>query len=237
MIYTYTPRTDAYAVHHAALPDDTVTHATIDGAVYVSCPTDAPTAGDGVPVSAVTLTDDLRAALLRLSPHVALAQQRAADGAVIQTTDGPVTCNAAWLADQIAGWGLALSLLDQRAQLVRRIDADVDAVYAAVLGNRQAEYAEAEREAQEYANAGYTGTVPASVASWAAASGMTAQAASDNILMTAASWRGAAQSMRAARLAHKAQAAAAADTAAMEAVRASWAATFGAIRSALGLPG
>lgn len=117
----------------------------------------------------------------------------------------------------------------------QRIDTAVDAVYAAVIGNRQAEYAEAEAEARAYATAGYTGTVPPSVASWVQASGLSAQAAADNILSTATAWRGAAQAMRAARLAHKAQAKAATTSAQLDAVSASWAATLAQIRAALGL--
>lgn len=151
-------------------------------------------------------------------------------------------------AVQIAYWSEALGarptpetiaaaeLPAAKTPLLAKIDADVDAVYATVIGQRAVEYQEAEEDAQAFKTAGYTGTVPPSVASWVAASGLSAQAAADNILATAAAWRGAAQSLRAARLGHKAQAGAAASLAALEAVEASWRGTLNAIRAALGLP-
>lgn len=121
------------------------------------------------------------------------------------------------------------------ALLGQRIDRAVDDVYAAVIGQRHAEYAQAETDAQAYATAGYSGTVPASVQCWATAAGLTAQAAANNILATAAAWRTASQTMRAARLDHKAMAKAATSSADLTAVNASWGATIAQIRAALGI--
>lgn len=91
-----------------------------------------------------------------------------------------------------------------QADALRQIDRDVDGIYADVIGYRGTEYEAAEREALAYQAAGFTGEVPASVASWVAASGMTAEAAALDILGEATAWRTAAQQIRAQRLLAKA---------------------------------
>jgi hypothetical protein len=83
---------------------------------------------------------------------------------------------------------------------IKKVDADVDAIYSQAVGNRSLEYTTAEAQAQAYKDAGYTGTVPAFVASWVTASGLTATAAADNILAQAVAWRGAVSAIRAQRL-------------------------------------
>lgn len=129
----------------------------------------------------------------------------------------------------------AAALATGRAATVKQIDEDTDALYAAVIGNRAAEYTVAETEATAYAGAGYTGTVPASVASWATAKGWTAQQAADDINATAAAWRTAQAAIRAARLLHKEQARTAASLADLSNVRAQWVGFVAAIRGQLGL--
>jgi hypothetical protein len=75
-----------------------------------------------------------------------------------------------------------------------------------------AEYVQAETEAQAYADAGYpVDAAPAAVQSWADAAGMTPQAAAENILATAQQWRGLLNQIRAIRLLGKAAVDAAAD--------------------------
>jgi hypothetical protein len=75
-----------------------------------------------------------------------------------------------------------------------------------------AEYVQAETEAQAYATAGYPDAdVPPAVQSWADAAGMTPQAAADDILATAQQWRGLLDQIRAIRLLGKAAVDAAAD--------------------------
>lgn len=128
-----------------------------------------------------------------------------------------------------------VDLAPERAALVAQIDADVDVIYGLAIGNRQAEYEEAERQAHAYAQAGYTGTVPGMVASWATAKGWTAEQAADDILQQAAIWRGAQEAIRAARLLRKEQARAAATAEALAGVRAAWAAFVGVVRGQLGL--
>ena len=104
-------------------------------------------------------------------------------------------------------WGLtaqgtaaqAAQLATASADLVLQIDADTDAIYQQVIGNRAAEYTVAEAEALAYADAGYTGTVPASVASWATAKGWAAQAAADDIIATATAWRTNSATSRSSR--------------------------------------
>jgi endonuclease/exonuclease/phosphatase family metal-dependent hydrolase len=120
------------------------------------------------------------------------------------------------------------------AALVRQIDAETDALYGVVIGNRAAEYTLAETEATAFAQANYDGPAPASVASWATAKGWTAQQAADDILTTAVAWRTAQAAIRAARLLRKEQARNAADQAALAVVRAQWAGFMAAVRQQLG---
>lgn len=91
-----------------------------------------------------------------------------------------------------------------QADALRRIDADVNALYADVVGPRAPEYDLAERDAQAWVDAGHTGTAPAAVASWAAASGQSEADAAADILSKAAAWREAMAQVRAQRLAAKA---------------------------------
>ncbi|KRC30692.1 hypothetical protein [Acidovorax sp. Root217] len=121
------------------------------------------------------------------------------------------------------------------AVVVAQIDKDVDAIYGLAIGNRQAEYEEAERQATAYAEAGYTGPVPPMVQCWADPKGWTAEQAADEILQQAGVWRGAQQAIRAQRLALKEQARAAQSPAALAAVRAAWAGFVAVVRAQLGV--
>ena len=94
------------------------------------------------------------------------------------------------------------------------------------------EYVLAESDAKAYKSAGYTGTVPDSVASWASAKGETATWATDDILTTARGWRQAQSAIRATRLTCKEQARTATDLAP---VVAQWAGFVVAIKTALGV--
>lgn len=117
------------------------------------------------------------------------------------------------------------------------IDRDVDAIYGAVIGNRQAEYERAEAQALEYSEAGYGGAVPPMVASWAAVKNWTGQQAAEDILEQAALWRGAQEQIRAARLLRKEQVRVADSMASIDAAVASWTAFVAAARAQLGLGG
>ena len=121
---------------------------------------------------------------------------------------------------------------DPSALLVTKIDADVDAIYAAVQGNRGPEYALAEADAKVFALAGYTGDVPLSVSAWATAKGQSAQWSADNILATAGQWRYAMGLIRAQRLAHKEQARTGPD---LVAVHNSWNIFVAGVRAQLGV--
>lgn len=124
---------------------------------------------------------------------------------------------------------------EQRAALILKIDADVDAVYAAVIGNRSDEYNAARDEATAFAGGGYAGAAPPSVASWAAAKGWTATQAANDILAAAANLAGLRDVIRAQRLAKKEAARAAANQVALGAVSAQWAGALAAIRAAAGI--
>lgn len=117
------------------------------------------------------------------------------------------------------------------ADALRQIDADTDALYAQVIGSRGAEYEQAERDARTWTEAGSTGDAPDSVASWAAASGMTQTQAAADILAQAAAWRGAMAQIRAQRLAAKA----AVRAGTVDAALAGWAVFLGGMRLQLGL--
>lgn len=90
-----------------------------------------------------------------------------------------------------------------KATNIKKIDANVDAIYEAAIGNRATEYSEAETQATTFKTAGYTGTVPAYVASWLSNNTKaltTAKQAADDIIAQANAWRGAAASIRSNRL-------------------------------------
>lgn len=91
-----------------------------------------------------------------------------------------------------------------QASLCSQIDATADQVYVAIGGpspGRLAEYQQASNDAQAFKAAGYPiANVPATVACWVTASGMTPQAAADNIIATATAWFGVLENIRAARL-------------------------------------
>jgi hypothetical protein len=122
--------------------------------------------------------------------------------------------------------------VEPRTTLLLKIDADTDAIYQAVQGERAMEYVRAESEAAAYVEAGYLGTVPSSVASWATAKNQTSTWAADNILATAAQWRGAQAAIRANRLARKEDARTTTD---LDQVAAQWNGFLVGIRAALGL--
>jgi len=120
----------------------------------------------------------------------------------------------------------------ERAAFAALVDAQVDAIYISVQGERVTEYMLAESDATAYKSAGYSGTVPSSVASWAAAKAKDAKWAADDILATATAWRGAQGAIRAQRLAIKE----AAKTATLLApLRAQWAGFLAVVKKQLGV--
>lgn len=128
-----------------------------------------------------------------------------------------------------------MALTASIAALVARIDADVDAVYAAIVGNRLAEYNDAAADATAFKAAGYAGAVPAGVQSWADAKGWTAHQAADDILAAAARLTALRDTIRAQRLAKKEQARAATDATGVNAAAVAWAGALVAIRTAAGI--
>ena len=89
------------------------------------------------------------------------------------------------------------------AQLATQIDAEADAIIAAVIGNRGQEYVDAEAGAAAFKATGYTGPVPGAVQVWATVEGQSATWAADDILTQAAAWRAASLAIRQARLTAK----------------------------------
>jgi hypothetical protein len=172
--------------------------------------------GDNIPDDAVEITD---------AEYAALMAGQAQGKRILPGAGGVPT-----LQDP-----LQPSLAQQIAGAMRKIDADADAIYGAVLGNRGEEYKWAEADAKAYQTADYSGNAPAGVASWAAASGMTAQGAADDILATADAWRGAMYQIRSNRLARKKDVKAASNKAGIDAALSAWAGFVTAMRAALGI--
>lgn len=138
----------------------------------------------------------------------------------------------------IVSWSsgeIAVLLAERVSQFVRRVDSDVDAIYAAALGNRAPEYDQAALDASAFKAANYTGAVPASVSSWASAKGWMSQAAADDILLAAARLAQARDDIRAARLMRKEQARTAPSPAALSAIDQVWTGFVAVVRAQLGV--
>ncbi|ARU25317.1 phage tail protein [Ralstonia pseudosolanacearum] len=99
----------------------------------------------------------------------------------------------------------AALLVGLRQRLCDQLDAAADAVRLAVVGDplRVVEYQRAAEEALAYQAAGYAGDVPLAVKSAADATGSTARAAADEILVMHAAWNKVMYDIRARRLAGK----------------------------------
>lgn len=122
----------------------------------------------------------------------------------------------------------------------RRVDADAGRITIDTIGGLAEEYTTAEKHALEFQAAGYLPPVPASVQSWSDAKAIrgivfTPQQAAEDILATAAAWRGALDLIRQQRLAAKAHIDMAADASAVDAAYSAWLGFVAAIRAQLGL--
>nr|WP_180205506.1 hypothetical protein [Pseudomonas sp. SbOxS1]NYU05619.1 hypothetical protein [Pseudomonas sp. SbOxS1] len=84
----------------------------------------------------------------------------------------------------------------------QQIDQCADQARRAVLGDplRAVEYRLTAEEAERFAAANYSGPVPATVQAWIDATGLTAQAATDSILVEASAWKAVIYAIRAERL-------------------------------------
>lgn len=122
-----------------------------------------------------------------------------------------------------------------KAAFILQIDADADRIYADVIGNRSTEYTQAEKEAQAYKDAGYTGTVPSTVQSWASVKAWTPTQSANDILAQATAWRTVAAAIRANRLAEKEAARVATDLEGIAASQSRWSGFVIYIRAQLGV--
>lgn len=97
---------------------------------------------------------------------------------------------------------LAISFAELQVRLCLQIDKESDSARLAIAGDplRVVEYERAAIEAQAYKDAGYSGTVPPTVKSWAEAKRWSGQQAADNILAEAAAWNQALYGIRDMRL-------------------------------------
>jgi hypothetical protein len=128
------------------------------------------------------------------------------------------------------------TLTNRISAAIKRIDRDVDDIYAAIIGNRASEYTLAESEADAYKAAGYPASpVPASVQSWSDAKGQTPTWAADDIVATAANWRTVQANVRTKRLATKESVRIAYDQTGIDSAMAAWETYVAVTRTALGI--
>ena len=144
--------------------------------------------------------------------------------------------NYQWIAGGLVEKpGTPYDLVGGCSKLLALIDAEVDAVYAAVIGNRSDEYNAANNAALAFKAAGYTGAVPPSVQSWATVKGWTTTQATDDILVAAAGLATLRDNIRAQRLGKKEAARLAHDKASLDLVATQWAAALAVLRASAGL--
>lgn len=163
---------------------------------------------------------------------------RVADGACIPADErnADYADYKRWLADGNTPQPAPVPTLAERiSSAILKIDADTDALIRDVIGERGNEYKLADEQARSFKAAGYTGTVPASVKSWADAKGWTATQAADDIIAVADAWLSAQASIRSNRLARKEEARKATTAAGVDAALAAWATFVAQIRAALGV--
>jgi hypothetical protein len=121
------------------------------------------------------------------------------------------------------------------AAFITQVDADVDKLYDQAVGNRGPEYVDALNDALAFRATGYTTPVPQSVTDWSVISGLSLQAATDNVIAAAGALKAAQTAIRKQRLACKQAARVASTQAALTAAKAQWAGFLKAIRAQLGL--
>lgn len=139
--------------------------------------------GSAIPADAVEIPAEVHAQLLTDQSQ----------GAIIQPDDN--------------GYPVAVfpppPTLDQvKTSLCTEIDSQADAARLKIAGDplRVVEYQRAADEAAAFAAAGYAGTTPPTVATWAEAKGWTPQQAADDILATSVGWNQALYVLRDIRL-------------------------------------
>ncbi len=116
-----------------------------------------------------------------------------------------------------------------------KVEADVNAIIYAVVGEKGREYSDAFADALAFETAGFTGTPPESVAEWAAIKGQTDEWAAKNVLATGRKWMDAQKLIRRTRLQRKEDALQAVDFTALEAVKVQWDGFVAALRVQLGI--
>lgn len=129
----------------------------------------------------------------------------------------------------------ANELLERKALALLAVDTGNDAVITMVIGRRDTEYLQAEKQARAYVDAGYTGDTPPYVHSWAVAKGETERWAADNILETATSWSTIQADMRAKRLKAKEDIRTAAEVNQVDTILTQWGAYIDIIKQQLGV--
>lgn len=130
---------------------------------------------------------------------------------------------------------LVESLNSIKSQSLLRIDRDNDNIVDIVIGRRDTEYLQAEKQAREYVSAGYAGDTYPYVQSWADAKEESEKWAADNIIETAASWRALQADMRSKRLKAKEDIRSSTTTDQVDSIVSQWSAYIDIIKKQLGV--
>ncbi|CAB4163229.1 hypothetical protein UFOVP814_12 [uncultured Caudovirales phage] len=123
----------------------------------------------------------------------------------------------------------------RKTNLIKQVDAQVDAIMRDCIGERATEYQRAETQARAYKAAGYTGTAPTTVRVWAETKAWTNRQAADDIIAQADAWVTAQDAIRENRLKTKEALRVAANDAQLAAAQTAWGGFVSYIRNALGV--
>lgn len=162
---------------------------------------------------------------------------RLADGATIPAdkSNSDYQAYLIWVKDSTPFPADTPSLSELKNAFILKIDVDVDAIYASVVGNRFVEYQDASIEAKAFKDNGYTGEAGSSITSWASVKGQSLKWAADDILATAAAWKIVQSNLRMLRLTHKEQSRVSVSKSQLETVQTSWQSALVSIKTMLGL--
>jgi len=129
-----------------------------------------------------------------------------------------------------------LTFVQIQIAAIAKTYSDVDAIYTAAVGNREAEYIQAEQDARAFKAAGYVGTPSAYISGWATVKSITNQAATDAIIAKADALQTAKLSLRNTRFTSQAAIQNSTTQAQLDTAVATWNAFISTTKTSLGLP-
>lgn len=143
--------------------------------------------------------------------------------------NGWVEVTGSWPPAQV------ITLSQKITNAIAKTYADVDAVYALAVGNREPEYRDAEAEARAYQAAGYTGTVSPYISGWASSQTptLTNQQAADAIIAKADALAAAKIALRNTRFSTQAALRGAQTQAELDTIMAGWDAFVASVKAGM----